>query len=85
MDREQKRELIAIMALEFTAVDFNLYLDTHPDDQKALSDFYSVNQQIKKLKKDYEGRYGPLTSSGRTPSKQSWKWICDPWPWEMMF
>ncbi|NPV89380.1 MAG: spore coat protein CotJB [Firmicutes bacterium] len=85
MDRDQKRELIAIMALEFTAVEFNLYLDTHPDDRKALNDFYSTNQQLKKLKRDYESKYGPLTVSGRTPNKQAWKWICDPWPWEMVF
>ncbi|HHY08790.1 MAG TPA: hypothetical protein GX530_09830 [Corynebacteriales bacterium] len=37
MDKDRKQLLVHIMAEEFTAVEFNLYLDTHPDDRKALA------------------------------------------------
>lgn len=85
MDKEQKRELLGVMAMEFTALEFNLYLDTHPEDQRALNDFYATVHQLDRLKKDYECRYGPLTSFGSTPSKHSWQWLNDPWPWEMIY
>ena len=34
--------MLRIQALEFTAVDLNLYLDTHPCDARALADYNQV-------------------------------------------
>jgi len=31
--------LIQLMELQFTAIDLNLFLDTHPDNQEALRDY----------------------------------------------
>ena len=36
LDKDRKQLLVHIMAEEFTAVEFNLYLDTHPDDKAWL-------------------------------------------------
>ncbi|MDH7478435.1 MAG: spore coat protein CotJB [Syntrophomonadaceae bacterium] len=85
MHAEQKKALLEIQALEFTALELNLYLDTHPHDQKALNDYNAAVQQITRLKKDYESRYGPLTNFGYASSRHPWEWIKDPWPWEINY
>ncbi|MDI3538598.1 MAG: spore coat protein [Bacillota bacterium] len=82
---EQAQLLTQIMALEFTAVDLNLYLDTHPDDQRALMDYNSTVQELAILKDQYQRRYGPLTNFGYAPSQYPWAWVNDPWPWEVSF
>jgi len=82
---EQAQLLTQIMALEFTAVDLNLYLDTHPDDQRALMDYNSAAQELAMLKDQYQRRYGPLTNYGYAPSQYPWAWVNDPWPWEVSF
>lgn len=81
----QKRLLLSIQAIEFTALELNLYLNTHPDDKKALSDYNAACRQLLSLKRDYEARYGPLTNFGYAPSQFPWQWINEPWPWEIMF
>ncbi|BCV23899.1 spore coat protein CotJB [Gelria sp. Kuro-4] len=82
---EQTQMLVQIMALEFTAVDFNLYLDTHPDDQRALMDYNSVVQELAVLKDQYQRRFGPLTNFGYASSQYPWAWVTEPWPWEVAF
>lgn len=74
-----------IMALEFTALELNLFLDTHPKDQAALADFNAVARELASLKEEYEKRYGPLFNYGWGTSPHHWRWIDEPWPWEMSF
>lgn len=85
MDNDRKAMLINIMAEEFTAIEFNLYLDTHPDDMKALNDFNETVKKLRDLKAQYEKRYGPLTNFGFATSEYPWQWIDEPWPWEINF
>lgn len=85
MHKEQAKMLKAIMALEFTAIELNLFLDTHPCDQKALMDYNMVHQQLKAAKKQYECHFGPLSNFGESPSKFPWQWIEEPWPWQIEF
>lgn len=85
MDRERKQLLMMIMAEEFTAVEFNLYLDTHPDDRKALDDYNQTVKRLAELKQQYEKKYGPLTNFGYVPSEYPWRWVEEPWPWEINF
>jgi spore coat protein JB len=85
MDNKRKQMLKTIMAWEFTALEFNLYLDTHPDDCNALAEHNAASEAFMALKKEYEALYGPLTNFGTTPSPRSWRWIDDPWPWEITF
>jgi len=72
-----------IQELEFAAVDLNLYLDNHPENQQALIDYNKITEELKKLKKMYEAQYGPLTNYGYAPSQYPWAWVNDPWPWEV--
>ena len=84
-EQDNRRKLLrAVQALEFTAIEFNLYLDTHPEDKKALADFNTTCRQLQTVRREYENRYGPLTACGSTPSRYPWPWIEEPWPWEIM-
>jgi len=83
MDPRQKEMLLRIMELEFTAVDLNLFLDTHPDDERALADFRSTTQHLMNAKMEYESTYGPLLNYGFGMTGRKWQWIDEPWPWEI--
>ncbi|MFZ5647136.1 MAG: spore coat protein CotJB [Bacillota bacterium] len=73
-----------IMELEFTAIELNLFLDTHPADQEALRDINQVNQRLLQLMAEYEQQYGPLFPF-TTQNNKYWRWAEDPWPWEMVY
>ncbi len=80
---EQAALLRQIQAVEFTCVELNLFLDTHPDDARALADYNATAQQLASLKAGYAQRFGPLSNFGNEPGGDSWKWICEPWPWQI--
>lgn len=78
------RELMSkIRELEFAAIDLNLYLDNHPTCQQALTDYNTISQNLMSLKKMYEANYGPLTNYGTSLSSYPWRWVDEPWPWEI--
>ncbi|MGE5551294.1 MAG: spore coat protein CotJB [Bacteroidota bacterium] len=85
MSPEQLALLKEIQAVEFTCVDLNLYLDTHPCDERALADYNANVQQLACLKNEYTQRYGPLMHFGQEPVCGQWSWICEPWPWEIKY
>ena len=68
-----------IRGLSFAIVDIAEYLNTHPDDQKALCLHKEYCKQIKELKDKYQKVYGPL--SIYYPCNK-WRWLEEPWPWE---
>lgn len=81
MDMERERMLREVMSLDFTLVDLNLYLDTHPTDQKAINYYNTIVQRSNALRQRFEQTYGPLLAYTFT-SKSPWQWIDSPWPWE---
>jgi spore coat protein JB len=85
METNQIDLLKKIMELEFVCIDLNLYLDTHPEDQKALTDYNYYFNQLSLLKQQYSQYYGPLMSFGHCQSQYPWKWVEDPWPWEIEY
>ncbi len=68
-----------IRCLSFAIVDISEYLNTHPDDQKALCLHKEYCRQLKELKDKYQKVYGPL--SIYYPCNK-WRWLEEPWPWE---
>jgi spore coat protein JB len=84
MYQEQLEMLKQIQTLEFTAVDFNLYLDTHPDDQRALSDYTNTVAGLQRLRATYIRCAGPLTPTDPSGSNR-WNWIAEPWPWQIEY
>lgn len=83
MDRKRSSLLQKIMEYDFTKIELNLFLDTHPDDERAIRLFQEASRELDKLVEEYEREYGPLTASTRDP--KHWEWIDDPWPWERNF
>lgn len=79
MNREQL--LKELMSADFTVIELNLYLDTHPYDYRALMLYNNGVMRAKVLRENYERLYGPLTARYST-SNYPWQWIESPWPWE---
>ena len=86
MRKESRHELlIKVQELSFACLDMNLYLDTHPEDKKAISTYNTFCAEFLKAKCAYENKYGPLTNFGYSPSKCPWQWVENPWPWDKEF
>ncbi len=67
---------------EFTLIDINLFLDTHPSDKKALADYNTYATELAALKNRFIKEYGPLQNFGNSTSEGSWKWNTQTWPWD---
>lgn len=74
-----------IQEVEFTAIEWQLYLDTHRYDQRALIEYNAHANHLAMLKQQYEMLYGPLLNFGFSPNCDSWRWLDSPWPWEEKF
>lgn len=83
MDRQQLQALRQIQELEFVAIELTLFLDTHPNEREPLVMYNRITRELQNLKKQYEERYGPLAVFGVSPSQYPWRWIEEPWPWEI--
>lgn len=81
-DNRRWELLEEIDELQFVAIELNLFLDTHPDNQQAIRDHYQVTQRLDRLIVQYERTYGPLTAHGLGPTEYPWRWIEEPWPWQ---
>ena len=80
VDCDVRREMInKIRCLEFAINELALYLDTHPEDQRALCLHNKYCKELKDLKDKYQRVYGPLTIN--YPCNK-WRWLEMPWPWE---
>lgn len=79
--REQECLLRQLMAYDFVQLELNLFLDTHPNHQRALKEFHSIKRKADELREIYEGKFGALTASS-VKSEEEWTWIKSPWPWE---
>ena len=68
-----------IKCYQFAVTELALYLDTHPDDEKALCLHNKYAKELKSLCDKYQKVYGPLTIE--YPCNK-WRWLEEPWPWE---
>ena len=72
-----------INEVSFAVDDIKLYLDTHPDDEKALVFFKEKCMIRNEALKAYAAQYGPLTiDTGDDTCSRQWDWVMQPWPWE---
>ena len=80
VDCDLRREMIEnTRCLDFAINELALYLDTHPDDEKALCLHRKYCKEAKELKDKYQKVFGPITIN--FPCNK-WRWIEEPWPWE---
>ena len=75
----RKEMLKKIKCLKFAVTELALYLDTHPDDKKALCLHNKYSKELKEICDKYQKVYGPLTIE--YPCNK-WRWLEEPWPWE---
>ena len=79
-DCETRREMMQqIQSLNFAIIELGLYLDTHPEDQKALCLHNKYCKELDELEEQYQKAFGPLTI--KFPCNK-WRWLEEPWPWE---
>ena len=73
--------LTRIGEVQFVCIELNLYLDTHPGDEAARSDYLGYSRLLESLIAEYEAEYGPLLGFGHSPTDKGC-WVCSDWPWE---
>ena len=71
--------MCAIMEADFFAQDLKLYLDTHPDDKRAIEMFRDAVKQYKACKAAFEDSFWPLQaySAGK---EGCWDWLSGNFP-----
>lgn len=79
--RARDAMMCKIMEIDFALNEIVLYLDTHPNCERALALYHKYAEKSRELKALYNERFGPLTPADNL-SQECWEWICGPWPWE---
>ncbi|MGE5380160.1 MAG: spore coat protein CotJB [Methylocystaceae bacterium] len=85
MRSDRKKLLEEVMAWDFTLIELNLFLDTHPDDRQAMADYNAALKQSAVVRAKYEKDFGPLTAMSPYATNSTFEWIEEPWPWEINF
>lgn len=78
-DEVREKMIMKIRELDFAIVELGLYLDTQPEDQRALCLHREYTKELKELKDKYQKIYGPL--SIYYPCNK-WRWLEEPWGWK---
>ena len=72
-----------IHAYDFAILEIELFLDTHPQNTKALTRREAFIKERNMLIKEYESKYGEfVVTTANVHSLKDWSWINGPWPWE---
>ena len=79
---EQAELLTYIDALCFAMIDLNLYLDVFPDDKEKIALYNQYRKEEKDMRKEYEAKYGPITTTSDSLNTFPWAWDNMPWPWD---
>ena len=70
-----------IQEYDFAVNELTLYLDSHPNDMKAIEKHLALAKDLDVLKMAYTKEFGPLTACDGSRAGK-WNWINSPWPWE---
>jgi len=82
MNNRANELMTLIMELEFTCIDLQLFLDTHPGDAQATALFNERSKQLRELKARYDKEVGPLQGFGWSGLAGGCWVTATPWPWE---
>lgn len=81
-DQTEQALLNKIAEVRFALVELQLYLDTHPEDAEAQSDFNSYANALERLTSEYTENFGPLENFGNS-RHDAGSWVYQKWPWQM--
>ena len=73
--------LMNIGIVDFTMTDLAEFLDTHPNDRRALEYFRHYAQVKKQLCREFSKKFYPL-SLAEADCENGWTWGEAPLPWE---
>lgn len=79
-ERGQMRRRIS--AVDFALFELVLFLDTHPDDIRAMKMREQYMKKREELVAEYESRFGPYVVTTDDVTGDQWTWIDNPWPWD---
>lgn len=80
MNKEQAKLLRKLMDVDFVIHETVLYLDGHPNNQKALDFYKKAITEQKEIYNQYTTQYGPIVAEN--VRQDTWTWIDFPWPWQ---
>lgn len=78
------QKLNQLMEIDFVLVELLLYLDTHPNDSRAMREFCSVSKKHQRLMREYQDKCAMITVAN-CKDELPWRWIEEPWPWEIEY
>ncbi len=78
---EREKLLKKLSGAQFSALEMQLYLDTHKHDQEAFKSLQNYQKIAKQYLMQYEEKYGPLTANDLL-GDMTFEWLNAPWPWE---
>lgn len=81
--KEYYQYMNELQTVDFVLLELTLYLDTHPDDAAAISQFSQFQKRKVSLMQQFESSFGPLREYGNSPIGQTWSWADSPWPWQV--
>lgn len=67
----------------FAVIDSAMFLDTHPNDAAALEYYRRKQQKYQQAREEYMNSVGPIDIFSVDVSDGCWKWIDEPWPWQL--
>ena len=86
ISQQQRDMLQQVQVADFVVVELQLYLDTHPNDLEAVTQWREATKRAKHVRNQYEKQFGPLNMHS-VPSKElleaGWRWSQPPWPWQI--
>ncbi|MCF6094604.1 spore coat protein CotJB [Microaerobacter geothermalis] len=85
MSKEYHRLVRKLQEVQFGLVELQLYLDTHPEDHRAIAQYNMLADRLQMLKAEYESHDGPIAQYGWSKSPREWVWVSQPWPWEIEY
>lgn len=80
--KPNKAKNLKMYSLPFVQHELRLYLDTHPDDVRALEAFNQVSNAMNTNGCGGCFASGYCQNGGSKNRESGWTWIDDPWPWE---
>jgi spore coat protein JB len=83
VEKDSTGLLYELQALDFSLVELTLYLDTHPDDAKAIKQHNELAEKRHEIRKQLEAQDGALSSYEANSDSSNWRWSLAPWPWQV--
>ena len=75
--------LVRIMQYQFAVYDVALYLDTHPNDTRAIATRQRLARELHEMTIAYEKNHGPMNLF--SPHGDYAKYVNEAWPWDICF